>query len=251
MTQDERLFELDALVKSQGKVMLEYICQTYNISRDSARRDLVKLSLFPHILRIRGGVVLAEKQIEIAYVNRAHISPVKEKLAARAASFIRKKDILFIDAGTTSAALARFLPDDIDIITNSFEVIREIVDKQSIRKTILGGSFDDFSHTIIGNTTLEQIKMYHVDKTFIGVSALSENGISTTSEADALQKKAMAQYSNKVICISEAKKFNTQLMYQSCGWSEIDLIITDCPPPKNIMKKIDEFDIELIVMADD
>lgn len=248
MTQDERLIELDEVIKSQGKVTLDYICQQYNISPDSARRDLVKLAQLPHILRIRGGAILAEKRVESPYIQRAHFSPDKALLSAWAAKIINEKEILFIDAGTTSAALARKLPANVNVITNSIEVLNEIIGNQGISISVLGGAFDDYSHAILGNTAIEQIKRYHADKAFIGVSALSDSGITTDTELDALQKVAMARQSKKVICITSFTKFNTQLMHQSCHWSDIDHIITDKMPPQNILNLIEEHDVELVVV---
>ncbi|ROP62032.1 DeoR family transcriptional regulator [Enterobacter sp. BIGb0383] len=248
MTQEERLIELEELIKTQGKVTLDYICQQYNISSDSARRDLVKLTQLPHILRIRGGAILAEARVESPYVQRTQFSPEKALLSAWAAKTVVEKEILFIDAGTTSSALARQLPTSISVITNSIEVLSEIIGRKGVSISILGGSFDDYSHAILGNTALEQIKKYHADKAFIGVSALSESGITTDTELDALQKVAMAKQSKKVICIASSTKFNLQLMYQSCSWSDIDHIITDKMPPKNILKLIEEHDVELMVV---
>ncbi|HDX8902203.1 DeoR/GlpR family DNA-binding transcription regulator [Citrobacter sp. CK196] len=248
MTQEERLIELEELIKNQGKVTLDYICQQYNISSDSARRDLVKLTQLPHILRIRGGAILAEKRVELPYVQRAQYSAEKTLLSAWAAKTINEKEILFIDAGTTSAALARQLPSPVSVITNSIEVLGEIIGNKGISISVLGGNFDDYSHAILGNTVLEQIKRYYADKAFIGVSALSESGITTDTELDALQKVAMAKQSKKVICIATFAKFNLQLMYQSCSWSDIDHIITDKTPPKNILKLIEENDVELVVV---
>jgi len=249
MTQEERLIELEEFIQTQGKVTLDYICQHYNISSDSARRDLVKLAQLPNILRIRGGAIRAEKHLEGPYVQRTQFSPEKNLLTAWAAKTINEKEILFIDAGTTSAALARQLPSPISVITNSIEVLSEIIGNKEISISVLGGNFDDYSHAILGNTVLEQIKRYYADKAFIGVSALSENGITADSELDALQKIAMAKQSKKVICIAAFSKFNTQLMYQSCSWSDIDHIITDKTPPKNILTLIEENDVELVVVG--
>lgn len=251
MTQDERLIELEALVKSQGKVTLDYICQQYQISYDSARRDLVKLTKLPNILRIRGGAILSEKRVSLSYKERSEFNSVKELLARRALSLINENDIIFLDAGTTTSALAHHLQIPTNIITNSLEVLNEISGKENIKRYVLGGMFDEFSHTILGNITIEQIKRYQADKTFIGVSALSEAGITTDTEVDALLKMAMAQQSKQVICISTFSKFNTQLMYQSCQWSDIDYVITDKTPPANILKLIEANEVELIVVNDD
>jgi Transcriptional regulators of sugar metabolism len=248
MTQDERLIELEALVRTQGKVTLDYICQHYQISYDSARRDLVKLTKLPGITRIRGGAVHSEKRVNLTYSQRSEFDPIKETLVTQAIALFNENDIIFLDAGTTSTALARQLALPVNVITNSIEVLHEISEKNNIRKCILGGVFDDFSHAILGNVTLEQIKHYRADKAIIGVSALSESGITTNTELDALIKNAMAEQSRVVICIATHAKFNTQLMYQSCDWTSIDYLITDKNPPESIYQQIKDNEVELIVV---
>ncbi|HEY5715123.1 MAG TPA: DeoR/GlpR family DNA-binding transcription regulator [Psychromonas sp.] len=248
MTQEERLIELEARVRSQGKVTLDDICRHYQISSDSARRDLVKLTKLPGILRIRGGAILDEKRVSLSYNQRSASNQQKEMLARHAVTMIAENDILFLDAGTTSAILAQHLHLPTSVITNSIEVLHELSGKEKIRKCVLGGIFDDFAHTILGNITVEQIKQYQADKAFIGVSALSESGITTDNEMDALLKMAMASQSKLVICIATCSKFNTQLMFQSCQWSDIDYLITEKTPPENILKQMQAHDVALLVV---
>ncbi len=248
MTQEERLIELEAYVKEQGKVTLEHICQRYQISYDSARRDLVKLTQRPGMIRIRGGALFSDRPAVLTYSQRESFDPIKEHLANHAATLIRDHDILFLDAGTTTTALARQLDAPLNVITNSIEVLGELREKTQIRKCLLGGEFDDFTHAILGLTTISQIKNYYADKAVIGVSALSEAGITANTEADALLKKTMADQSKLVICIAPHQKFNTQLMYHAVGWSDIDYLITDKTPPEDICKQIEHYQVELIVL---
>ena len=192
-----------------------------------AIRSYYELTKLPGITRIRGGAIHSETRVSLTYSQRNEFDPIKEALVTHALSLFNENDIIFLDAGTTSTALARQLDIPAQIITNSIEVLQEISEKANIRKCILGGMFDDFSHAILGNVTLEQIKHYRADKAIIGVSALSESGITANTELDALIKKSMAEQSGVVICITTHAKFNTQLMYQSCDWTSIDYLITD------------------------
>ena len=248
MIQEERLIEIEARIKSHGKITIEGICQSYDVSYDSARRDLVKLADRPGILRIRGGAILDEKKVSLSFQQREIESPVKQNLAAFGASLINEYDIIFLDAGTTCTAIANHLDVPSSVISNSLECLYELSGKQHIKKRVLGGSFDDFSHAILGETTTEQINKYQANKAFIGVSALSESGITTDLESDANLKKAMASQSTQGICVTESSKFNTQLMYQSCLWSGIDVVITDQRPPENIMRQLERYDVELLIV---
>ncbi|MGF1754915.1 DeoR/GlpR family DNA-binding transcription regulator [Vibrio makurazakiensis] len=249
MTQDERLIALENHIKKYGKITIDEICHTYGISYDSARRDVVKLSSYPGILRIRGGLILDEKKVSLSFEQKPKQSPIKQKLAEFGASLVKEHDIIFVDAGTTGASLAYYLNVSSSVITNSLECLNEISSKPNIRKCVLGGTFDDFSHAILGDMTIEQIKKFQANKAFIGVSALSESGITTDLETDANLKRAMAQQATQVICIVEASEFNTQLMYQSCSWSDIDFIVTNHNPPENIVKQMELHGVELIVVS--
>ncbi|MGF1703461.1 DeoR/GlpR family DNA-binding transcription regulator [Photobacterium makurazakiensis] len=249
MTQDERLIALESHIKKHGKITIDEICHTYGISYDSARRDVVKLSSHSGILRIRGGAILDEKKISLSFDQKPKLNPIKQELAAFGASLVKEYDIIFVDAGTTGASLAHYLNVPSSVITNSLECLNQLSDKPNIRKCVLGGTFDDFSHAILGDMTIEQIKKFQANKAFIGVSALSESGITTDLETDANLKLAMAQQSTQVICIVEAAEFNTQLMFQSCSWSDIDFIVTNQHPPENIVKQMELHGVELIVIS--
>ncbi|CAM2789750.1 DeoR/GlpR family DNA-binding transcription regulator [Vibrio mytili] len=248
MTQEERLIEIEAHIKTHGKITIDAICQRYDISYDSARRDLVKLSDHPGILRIRGGAILDDKKVTLSFSQRSKTNPIKQKLSAFGASLVKEHDIVFLDAGTTCAALAEQLDVRCSVITNSLEGLNALSESPNVKKCVLGGTFDDFSHAILGDITTQQIKRYQANKAFIGVSALSESGITTDLESDANLKLAMANQSTQVICIAEESKFNTQLMFQSCLWSDIDFVVTNRRPPENIVKQMEHHGVELIIV---
>jgi len=248
MTQEERLIELEEYVRTHGKVTLEFICERFGISYDSARRDLVKLGEFPGILRIRGGAIVNESKTSLSYTQRDNADPVKVNLAAKAAQLVERNDIVFLDAGTTNTLIAQHLEVESSVITNSLESLNLLSHKTQIKKCILGGMFDQFSHAILGNMTIDHIKKYQADRAFIGVSALSECGITTDAELDANLKVAMAEQSKQVICVAKSDKFNTQLLYQSCTWQDIDCLITDKKPPHSILKQLEHYDVELILI---
>ncbi len=248
MTQEERLIELESYIRKHSKVTLEYICERFDISYDSARRDLVKLGERPGILRIRGGAILNESKVSLSYLQRDRSDPIKVMLAERAADLVENNDILFIDAGTTNALIAQRLDLKLSVITNSLESLNVLAQKPQIKKCVLGGMFDQFSHAILGDMTIDQIRKYKANRAFIGVSALSECGITTDTELDANLKMAMASQSKQVICVAKSDKFNSQLLFQSCGWGQIDCLITDQSPPQSICEQLELYDVELIVV---
>ncbi|WP_336768387.1 DeoR/GlpR family DNA-binding transcription regulator [Pantoea endophytica] len=249
MSQEERLIEIERILKFEGKITLESICNIFQISKDSARRDLVKVTLLPNVVRIRGGAIYSEARKFHPYLERVKDFDDKILLCQRAASLLRDNDVVFFDAGSTSAQIAGSLSVSASVITNSLDVLNALVTKEHVSLTVLGGSFDHYSHTIESNTTLDQISNYHADVAFIGVSAISDSGITTGTEIDALVKKKMASNSERVVCVMSSKKFNSRLMFQSCSWEDIDQIITDELPPDNIAKLIELHDVQLTIIG--
>jgi len=248
MTQDERLIALDKIIRDTGKVTLEYICDQFGVSYDSARRDLVKLTQLPGIQRIRGGAILEpEKSNALSYVERSQPNPVKISLAKHAANLTLPHDVVILDTSTLLTELAKQLIHPLSVITNSVDAFYHLSQNQNIRLCLLGGTFDNFTRAIVGSVAVEQVKSYLIDKAFIGVCALADGGLSTDSEAESRIKKSMIQQAKYVVLVCEQSKFNKTCLYKVCDWDDIDCIVTDTYPPDNIKDKIEQHDINLII----
>ncbi|MGL5286681.1 MAG: DeoR/GlpR family DNA-binding transcription regulator [Aeromonas sp.] len=249
MTQEERLVELSEWIAKEGKVTQELICQRYGISYDSARRDLVKLAQLPGITRIRGGAMRQrEHQPGIPYRERS-VDAVKARLAKRAASMIQPSDVVLLDTGTTLEALAKALIVPATVVTNSVDILYALSGHSDLRRIMLGGEFDPFNRAIYSREALQQLAGYQADKAFIGVPGLSAQGLSCEKELEAGVKLAMARQAAYRICVCEQSKFNQRFVYQSCGWQDIDCLITDAAPPANILALLEQHDIDLQVVA--
>lgn len=58
MYQEERLIGVIEYLKKQRRITIDQMCEMFDISRDTARRDLVKLEERRAIVRTRGGAIL-------------------------------------------------------------------------------------------------------------------------------------------------------------------------------------------------
>ena len=57
MFQEERLISIVDYLKSNKRISVDQICGLYDVSRDTARRDMVKLEEQGAIVRTRGGAI--------------------------------------------------------------------------------------------------------------------------------------------------------------------------------------------------
>lgn len=247
MTQDERLLDMLAWLQEANKITLAEVCTRYGISRDSARRDLVKLTTQRGVQRVRGGAILAPvSPMATAYTAKT-ISDSKLAIGRAAARLVSQGDCILMDTGTTLTAMANSLDKPGTVVTNSVDCLTALASQEGMRVHFLGGEFNPFHRAMLGSTALNQLSQYRVNKVFLGVCALSILGTSTTSEAEAQMKKAMMAQAEQVVLLCDNSKLGQQHMFAVAEIADIDVLITDQTPPDNFLNILHQHDIQLIV----
>ena len=114
------------------------------------------------------------------------------------------------------------------VITNSVQVINELIDKDKIEVISTGGRYSAKSHSFVGPLAERSIMNYHVDKAFISCTgAHILNGVSDSSELQAILKSLMVTHSDEVILMLDSSKVNTHAFAHITEIERIDCIITD------------------------
>eukprot|EP00130_Batrachochytrium_dendrobatidis_P008537 XP_006683412.1 hypothetical protein BATDEDRAFT_93175 [Batrachochytrium dendrobatidis JAM81] len=187
MYQEERLLAILEFLKNNNRITVEQICELFDISRDTARRDLVRLEEEKSIIRTRGGAILplAQNQV-LSYSNRLKtVSKEKELIGKKAASLISPSDKVILDTSTTVQACAENLDNmDCTVITNSINQAEILSTKQALDIQLLGGTLQKEHRYLYGQSVIEKLSEYHVDKAFIGVVGISEKGLTNAHEED-------------------------------------------------------------------
>lgn len=249
MTQEERLLAQHALLLTSKKLTTEQICQHFDISKDSARRDLIKLGELTDVQRIRGGAILLPvQQSALPYLQRDHMSAIKMAIGEAAAHLVNDNDFIIVDSGTSLTAMAKHLTCSATVVTNSIDCSLILAARKSIDVHLLGGKLNHDHRAILGAKAVEQLFEYQVNKVFLGVCALCESGLSTSNEEEATIKKAMIQQAQQVILVCDSSKFEKQNFHRICGLEKVDIIITDQSPPQNLLIAIEQQGVALLVV---
>lgn len=248
MTQEERILFLVELLGKQQKITVEQICQELGISRDSARRDLLRLTKMPGIQRIRGGAVCSSVAIQpLSYRSKDTFTPAKADIARRAAALVSANDFLLLDTGTTISGLASVLEGPLTIISNSLDCAHRLADTEDVEVHILGGRFDPFFRAIVGARAVEQIAYYHVNWAFLGVCGITGKGLSAASEEEAEVKRAMIAQAEKVVVLCEHHKWGQQHKFHVCGLDQIDIVVTDQPASGELVDQLHQHNTEVLL----
>lgn len=92
MYQEERLYQIMNLLRKKKSLSKQEIMSTFNISRDTARRDIICLVEQKIALRTHGGITLPTVQLRQSFKERANLkNSNKDLLGKVASSYIKKK----------------------------------------------------------------------------------------------------------------------------------------------------------------
>lgn len=247
--QEERLALILEYLKKNNRISVEQICTLFHVSRDTARRDLVKLEEDKTIVRTRGGAILPTIHHEIKdYTKRLHIvSEEKRTIGQIAASLITSGDRVILDASTTVQSCAEQLrPIDCTIITNSINLAEVLSSNPSVTIQLLGGTLHKEHRFLYGSSVVEKLSEYIADKAFIGVVGVSEHGLTIAHEEDGMVKRKMIKQAKQVIVLADHTKLGKTEFFRFANLADIDLLITDQTPQQEFLDLLKEHKVELL-----
>ncbi|MBM7646177.1 DeoR/GlpR family transcriptional regulator of sugar metabolism [Scopulibacillus daqui] len=252
MNQKQRLEQIKKWLSIYYKMSLEEIMNQFQVSRDTARRDLVKLEEDGEIVRVKGGAILPAHRYQITHYHERDMSRLKEKIAHKACSFIHDQETLLLDTSTTVELTARYIENSgLKVVTNSVDIINVLSGRSDIALFLAGGKFNPYNRNFTGPQTAESISKYSVDKLFIGACGIGLEGLTSPDEDEAYVKKAMIKAARQVILLTDHTKFQKNFFHLVCGLPDIDVIITDRAPAETLYRKLKELDIEVIIADKD
>jgi DeoR/GlpR family transcriptional regulator of sugar metabolism len=250
MYQEERMRLILEYLQANKRIRVEEICSLYNVSRDTARRDIVNLAKQKRIIRTHGGAILPTQHEECkSYTDRLLKDQFeKQKIARYATSLIQERDTIILDTSTTIQACAELLDNKpCTVITNSINIANILAGKSLIHVILLGGRLSHQHRFLYGTSTMNMLSNYFADRAYIGALGVSNHGITVDHEEDAAIMNKMIQQSKEVIILADHSKFDKTASYKVCDLSDIDVLITDLQPPDPFMEVLIRNDVNLIV----
>jgi len=249
MHQEERLLKILEYLNEHNTMSIHNICEMFNVSRDTARRDILKLIDQGVAIRTHGGISLPILKNTIKeYRERIEAySEEKKNISKRALEFIEEDKHYFFDVSTIISFLAEEINKAIWVLTHSLDNIEILSEKKEVSVHSIGGCLNQknrFFYTPNCRSYLDGIRF---DTAFLGAASITEDGIYYVDEEDALIKQAAVKKSDIVIILAEYEKFKSLSYFKGVDWEQIDVIITDKMPPSAFSDIIESYDIQLII----
>ncbi|MCR8645430.1 DeoR/GlpR family DNA-binding transcription regulator [Paenibacillus sp. N1-5-1-14] len=247
MSQEARLLKILDYLKQHQSMSVGEICSIFQVSRDTARRDIVRLVQEGVVVRTHGGVALPELQkVLSSYQDRLiEESTSKNHIGKFAAKLIHDHETVFLDVSTTVQFVAEHIQaKQITAVTHSIDNVAILSKRDDLSIYVLGGYLHTQNRLLYGPSIIDKISEIRADKAYIGATSIQPDGLYYPYEEDVRVKKEMAKQSDQVILVVDHSKFAAKSRFK-LDIDYVDIIVTDQPISNEMREVFDQKNITL------
>ncbi len=253
-----RIDEIEKYIAEQKSVSLDQLCEVFQISKVTLRRDLDKLMPRGTIEKIYGGVIsVAPREAPmdglISYSERnIKNAEAKERIARLAASSIENNDTIYIDTGTSTLGIIDYLTDvsNLTIITNSVLVASKSLAHDNIKTIMMPGIINTRTASAVGNGCQEYLRRCHIQKAFMACTGITEFGAANASPEEYEVKKVALEQSRLHYLLIDHSKFDKSALMVYSPIENIHRVFTDAQPPEKYEKLFQKYHISVSIASE-
>lgn len=255
---EERHQEILNIIKNNGRISISEIQEKFEISVESARRDLRILEEKGLLKRTYGGAIAVSQVNALPPrhrdMNNMDIYPNYDAIAKKAATFINENDIVYLTSGSLGFIMLKHLPKNFPyiLVVNSATLADELKYWDNITVYITGGKMRMHGTTsLVDSFATAFIKNMHFDLCFItGAGIESDFGFSNGTDETATFQRTVIQNSRRKILMLPSHKVGVKAFIKVCDTNSFDTLITDWDSVEDELVKIEEKGVEVIVVEE-
>ncbi|MBN1836020.1 MAG: DeoR/GlpR transcriptional regulator [Spirochaetales bacterium] len=228
----EREREILRLLAEDANTSVAALAERLGVSSVTVRSDLNNLAQKGMILRTRGGATPAFHPNVIVRQNL--MVEEKNRIAQAAAELVEDGDTIMIEAGTTTALVAKYLLGKrfVSIVTNSTLIIPFARINPGIHLTVVGGEFRPATESLVGPVALAQLERFHVRLAFVGTDGFSLGGGLTTHLVEGAEiVRKMSERSEETVLVADSGKHGRVGFVQVLPVASVARLVTDAGLP--------------------
>lgn len=233
---ERRHEQLRGLIRTDGFLPLAEICRRLGVSEATARRDLAAVEANGHITRTHGGALADYNSSFASLSERLSLAgPAKARIADKAVAQIPRSGTIFVDAGTTSQAIARALTlrhdlKNLKVATNSLAAAAVLGGLPGVELHVVGGMFLNRQAALMGARAIRALGQWSFDAVFLGAEGMDAKGISNSHASIADFQKAVLRRAKKIYFCLDASKLGRATPHRVAPWKQLTALITDAAP---------------------
>ncbi|MDR6549092.1 DeoR/GlpR family DNA-binding transcription regulator [Paenibacillus qinlingensis] len=233
-----------------GEVRIAELKEMFDVTEMTIRRDIEKLETMGMLRRTFGGAILMGK--DIALQDRTGVMmEEKMKMGLRAAQLIKEGESIFLDGGSTTLQVARYLTPNmpITVVTNALNVAAELQGKQ-IPTIVVGGMLLDKTSTLVGPVASVAIAKMAFDRVFIGTTGFTiKHGFSNSNMHEAEIKRLVLEQASEVNMMMDHTKYGVRDLFSFAEIGDVHRIISDRYPEGELHEALKESEVQMLVCS--
>lgn len=237
MLNEERRRAIVEMLQQEGRVLVRELSKRFHTSVITIRKDLEVLHHQGQLERTHGGALPVKTgalmDSSLQEKERLHHKE-KLRIAAAASQMITKGQVVILDSGTTTTAIARACRHlkNLTIITNATNIAAELADSP-IEVILTGGVLRRNSYSLVGPLAEESLRKLSADLLFLAVDGFDVRyGLTTPNLLEARVNRGMAESARRTVVVCDSSKFGRRSLSLILPTSAVHETITD----KNISK---------------
>ncbi len=253
MLAKERQNEIFSIISQTGTIKMSEIVEKFQVSHETARRDLEFLQDKGLLKRVYGGAILADDivpgQLAGATSNKEIHSPEREAIGREAAKLVKDGDTVLLSVGSTILQIAKNLysKKNITVLTNSIFVLNELINTD-VCLYVLGGCVNNSEYDMEGQLAMDALKNFCVDIAFICAGGITKDfGVSDYSCEVAQINKEILNRARKTVLVAPSKKFGIDSFSVTCSLTELDTVISDNKLSPEYISHLEDSGIKLLL----
>jgi DeoR family glycerol-3-phosphate regulon repressor len=247
----ERQNKILNIAREKGRVDVDDLSHTFNVSPQTIRKDLNELCDKQLLQRIHGGAIVGSGIENVSYEARRLIAPGPKKfIGQKAAELIPDNSSLLLNIGTTTEQVAHALSQHrgLLVISNNINAVTIMKHFMGIELIIAGGQVRRSDGGIVGVAAVDFINQFKVDFAVIGVSAIDEDGSLLDYDFREVRvAQAIIKNARHIILVADTMKLERNAPIRIGHISQINTIVTDEALPKKLHDICKESDVNVVI----
>lgn len=251
MYAEERREQIAELARTDGRVVVADLADRFGVTRETVRRDLDELEAAGLIRRVHGGAITADRvRVEADVAERAgRMADEKRRIARAVVDLMPTGGTVYIDAGTTTRAVAEAIPDtaDLTVVTNSLGVAHALALRPTVTVRLLGGRLRTRTEALVGDWAVRTLGELSFDLVVAATNGVSvERGLSTPDAEEAAVKRAAIDAGQRVVLAADHTKIGDEHFATFASVAQVDVLVTDGAIQDSDTKAFTEAGVEVV-----
>lgn len=253
MNHSKRHGEILRLLQEEGTITIASLAHKLGVSLETVRRDVKPLTRNGAVLKMHGAIGLPALVGEAPFERRMRDNAEAKRAIARfVAGTIRDGESVMLDTGTTTSFLARELLGHrrLTVVTNSSDIARTLATVNGNKVYMAGGELRSDSGAAFGVSAIDFVSRFSMNHAVISAGAVdAETGVMDYVLEEAEFASVVLSRGARSVVVTDHTKFGRQGLVQVCGFDGFSELVTDRPPPSEIVAALDQAGTKLLIAS--